>query len=155
MPTCRSKVGDLIRHTFRSDTPAELELVRSEALAAGADAAVISNHWAEGGAGAKALAEAAVAVCEAQSEFRFLYDLDASIQEKMNIIAREIYRADGVEFSELAGRQIDTYTKQGYGNLPSTSFFLPTLRTFSSLLMSTRHQSVSQRHNTLSLTTPS
>jgi len=103
---------------FSSDTPAELELLRSEALAAGADAAVISNHWAEGGAGAKTLAEATVAVCEGESQFKFLYNLDASIDEKMNTIAKEIYRADGVEFSELARKQIDTYTKQGYGNLP-------------------------------------
>jgi len=113
---------DLTRH-IRSDTPAELELLRSEALAAGADAAVISDHWARGGAGAKALAEATVAVCEGESQFKFLYDLDASIDEKMNTIAKEIYRADGVEFSELARKQIDTYTKQGYGNLPSNVSF--------------------------------
>lgn len=109
--------------TSSSDTPAELELVRSEALAAGADAAVISNHWAEGGAGAKALAEATIAVCEGKSQFKFLYDLDASIEEKMNTIAKEVYRADGVEFSELAKKQTDTYTRQGYGNLPSTILF--------------------------------
>jgi len=115
---------DHTRH-IRSDTPAELELLRSEALAAGADAAVISNHWAEGGAGAKGLAEATVAVCEGESQFKFLYDLGASIDEKMNTIAKEIYRADGVEFSELARKQIDTYTKQGYGNLPSNVSFPP------------------------------
>ena len=112
-------------HVISRDTsgriPAELELPRSEALAAGADAAVISNHWAEGGAGAKVLAEAVVAVCEGEPQFKFLYNLDASIDEKMNTIAKEIYRADGVEFSELARKQIDTYTKQGYGNLPSNS----------------------------------
>lgn len=103
---------------FTSDTPAELELVRQEALAAGADAAVVSNHWAEGGAGARALAEAVVATCEKESTFKFLYDLDLSIEEKINTICKEIYHAAGIELSELARKQVDTYTRQGYGNLP-------------------------------------
>ncbi|KAL4074435.1 formate--tetrahydrofolate ligase-domain-containing protein [Scleroderma yunnanense] len=103
---------------FASDTPAELELVRQEALAAGADAAVVSSHWAEGGAGARALAEAVVIACEGESDFKFLYDLDLSIEEKINIICTEIYRASGIELSELARKQVDTYTRQGYGNLP-------------------------------------
>lgn len=104
-----------------SDTPAELELVRQEALAAGADAAVVSNHWAEGGAGARALAEAVVAACEGESDFKFLYDVNLPIEEKINIICKEIYRASGIELSELARKQVDTYTRQGYGNLPSKS----------------------------------
>ncbi|KAG6333872.1 hypothetical protein ID866_5215 [Astraeus odoratus] len=103
---------------FASDTPAELELVRQEALAAGADAAVVSNHWAEGGAGARVLAEAVVAACEGESDFKFLYDLDLSIEEKINTICKEIYHAAGIELSELARKQVDTYTRQGYGNLP-------------------------------------
>ncbi|KAF9227925.1 FTHFS-domain-containing protein [Gyrodon lividus] len=103
---------------FASDTPAELELIRQEALAAGADAAVVSNHWAEGGAGACALAEAVIASCEGESNFRFLYDLDLSIEEKINIICKEIYRADSIELSELACKQLDTYTRQGYSHLP-------------------------------------
>ncbi|KAI6005944.1 FTHFS-domain-containing protein [Pisolithus albus] len=103
---------------FASDTPAELELVRQEALAAGADAAVVSNHWAEGGAGARALAEAVVAACEEESTFKFLYDLDLSIEEKINTICKEIYHAAGIELSQLARKQVDTYTRQGYGNLP-------------------------------------
>ena len=104
-----------------SDTPTELELVRQEALAAGADAAVVSNHWAEGGAGARALAEAVVAACEGESDFKFLYDVNLPIEEKINIICKEIYRASGIELSELARKQVDTYTRQGYGNLPSKS----------------------------------
>lgn len=96
-----------------------MELVRSESLTAGADAAVVSNHWAEGGKGAKALAEATIAVCEGESEFKFLYDVNATLEEKMASVAKEIYRADGIEYSELAKKQIETYTKQGYGNLPS------------------------------------
>ncbi|KAG9052903.1 tetrahydrofolate synthase [Serendipita sp. 407] len=102
----------------RSDSPAELELVRSRSIEAGADAAVVSNHWALGGAGAKALAEAVVATCEGESSFKFLYDLDLPIAEKISIIAKEIYRADGIELSELAKSQVELYEKQGYGNLP-------------------------------------
>ncbi|KAG6814346.1 hypothetical protein H0H92_010931 [Tricholoma furcatifolium] len=104
---------------FASDTAAELELVRQEALAGGADAAVVSNHWAEGGAGARALAEAVIATCEGESDFKFLYDLNLSIEEKISIISKEIYGADGIELSELARKQVETYTRQGYSHLPS------------------------------------
>lgn len=104
---------------FRSDTSAELELVREQALTGGADAAIVSNHWAEGGAGARALAEAVVAACEGSSNFKFLYDLKIPIEEKISIISKEIYGADGIELSELARKQVDTYTRQGYGDLPS------------------------------------
>lgn len=103
----------------RTDTPAELELVRQEALAAGADAAVISNHWAKGGAGAVGLANAVVQACEGESKFKFLYELDKSIEEKITIISKEIYGADGIELSEQAQKQVETYTRQGYGGLPS------------------------------------
>jgi methylenetetrahydrofolate dehydrogenase (NADP+)/methenyltetrahydrofolate cyclohydrolase/formyltetrahydrofolate synthetase len=88
-------------------------------LAGGADGAVVSNHWAKGGAGARALAEGVIAICEDESEFKFLYDLDLPIEEKIDIIAKEIYGADGIELSDLAKTQVDTYTKQGYRNLPS------------------------------------
>jgi formyltetrahydrofolate synthetase len=108
----------------RSDTPAELELIREQALIAGADAAVVSSHWAEGGAGARELAEALVAACEGESKFKFLYDLNLPIEEKISIISKEIYGADGIELSDLAKQQIETYTRQGYGGLPS-SYCLP------------------------------
>ncbi|KAI0780712.1 FTHFS-domain-containing protein [Trametes elegans] len=103
---------------FASDTDAELQLVREQALAAGADAAVVSNHWAEGGAGARDLAEAVINVCEGESNFRFLYDLNLPIEKKIETISKEIYGADGIELSEQAQKQIETYTRQGYGNLP-------------------------------------
>uniref|UniRef100_A0A0W0F933 C-1-tetrahydrofolate synthase, cytoplasmic n=1 Tax=Moniliophthora roreri TaxID=221103 RepID=A0A0W0F933_MONRR len=103
---------------FATDTPAELALIREEALAGSADAAVVSNHWAEGGAGARALAEAVVATCEGPSGFKFLYDLDLPIAEKIEIISKQIYGADGIELSELAQKQVETYTRQGYGKLP-------------------------------------
>jgi methylenetetrahydrofolate dehydrogenase (NADP+) / methenyltetrahydrofolate cyclohydrolase / formyltetrahydrofolate synthetase len=106
-------------YSVSTDSPAELELVRQEALAAGADAAVVSNHWAQGGAGAIELAKAVVATCEGPSNFKFLYDLDISIEDKIAAIAKEIYRADGIELSEVARKQVDTYTRQGYSRLPS------------------------------------
>lgn len=91
------------------------------AIAGGADAAIVSNHWAEGGAGARELAAAVIAFCETPSSFKFLYDLDLSIEEKINIICKEIYGADGIEFSDIARAQIDTYARQGYSALPSES----------------------------------
>lgn len=96
-----------------------MELIRQEALAAGADAAVVSNHWAQGGAGAVNLAKAVIATCERPSNFKFLYDLDSSIEDKIAAIAKEIYRADGIELSDLARKQVDTYTRQGFSRLPS------------------------------------
>jgi methylenetetrahydrofolate dehydrogenase (NADP+)/methenyltetrahydrofolate cyclohydrolase/formyltetrahydrofolate synthetase len=93
--------------------------VREEALSAGADAAVVSNHWAKGGAGARDLAEAVINICEGESNFKFLYDLDQSIEAKINAIGQEIYGADGIELSDVARQQIDTYTRQGYSGLPS------------------------------------
>ena len=98
------------------------------AIASGADAAIISNHWAEGGTGARELAAAVIACCEAPSNFKFLYDLDVSIEEKINIICKEIYGADGIELSELARKQIDTYTRQGFSGLPSKSRTHPSPR---------------------------
>ena len=113
---CSSTESDI-----RSDSPAELALLREEALNAGADAAIVSNHWAEGGAGARALAEAVVEICEGTSQFKFLYDLELPIEEKITIIGKQIYGADGIELSDLARQQVETYTRQGYGNLPSKS----------------------------------
>ncbi|KAH9935047.1 FTHFS-domain-containing protein [Fomitopsis serialis] len=102
---------------FSSDTPAELDLVRQQSLAGGADAAVVSNHWAEGGAGARALAEAVIATCEGPSDFKFLYDLNLPIADKILAICKEVYGADGIDLSEAAQKQIETYTRQGFGDL--------------------------------------
>jgi methylenetetrahydrofolate dehydrogenase (NADP+)/methenyltetrahydrofolate cyclohydrolase/formyltetrahydrofolate synthetase len=66
------------------------------------------------------VAEALVTACEGESQFKFLYDLNLPIEEKITTIAKEIYRADGIELSDLARQQIETYTRQGYSNLPSS-----------------------------------
>ncbi len=98
---------------FSNDTPAELKLVQDYAIKAGADHAVPSNHWAKGGEGAVPLAEAVIKACEGESEFKFLYDLDQSLEKKIEIIAKEMYGADGIELSEEAKQQIETMTRQG------------------------------------------
>ncbi len=103
---------------FKDDTDAEVEIVRKAAIAAGAEDAVMSNHWTEGGAGSVALGEAVIRVCEQPSNFKFLYDDNLSIKEKIETIATQIYGADGVEYSEEAEEKIALYTKNGFDNLP-------------------------------------
>ena len=103
---------------FTTDTDKEIETVRRIALDAGADAAVESNVWAEGGKGGEELAEAVVAAADKPSEFKYLYPLDISIKEKIEIITTKFYGADGVEYTPLAERQIKSYTELGYDNLP-------------------------------------
>eukprot|EP01117_Protostelium_nocturnum_P004752 TRINITY_DN1725_c0_g1_i1.p1 TRINITY_DN1725_c0_g1~~TRINITY_DN1725_c0_g1_i1.p1 ORF type:complete len:671 (-),score=273.56 TRINITY_DN1725_c0_g1_i1:77-2089(-) len=103
---------------FATDSPAELALVKKLTVEAGADAAVVSNHWAEGGKGAVDLAQAVVDACEKPTNFKFLYPLDLTIKEKIEKIAKEIYGADGVTYEAEAERKIEVYTRQGFANLP-------------------------------------
>ncbi|MBI5842985.1 MAG: formate--tetrahydrofolate ligase [Chloroflexi bacterium] len=105
-------------NSFATDTPAELELIRQTATEAGAMDAVVSRHWMEGGKGAIALAEAVVKACEKPAKFEFLYDVNLSIKEKIEIICREIYRADGVDYSPEAEAKIEQFTKLGFDKLP-------------------------------------
>jgi methylenetetrahydrofolate dehydrogenase (NADP+)/methenyltetrahydrofolate cyclohydrolase/formyltetrahydrofolate synthetase len=105
-------------NSFATDTPAEVELVREAALQMGAMDAVVSTHWADGGAGAKKLAEAVIKAAEKPSNFRFLYPLEISIKEKIETIAREIYRADGVDYTPEAEEQVARYTRLGFDKLP-------------------------------------
>ncbi|KAF7725240.1 tetrahydrofolate synthase [Apophysomyces ossiformis] len=103
---------------FTSDTDAEMELVRKLSLAAGADDAVACDHWARGGLGAVDLGKAVVAACNKDKQFKFLYNLDQPIENKIETICKEIYGADGIELSDLAKEKIAIYTKQGFGSLP-------------------------------------
>jgi methylenetetrahydrofolate dehydrogenase (NADP+) / methenyltetrahydrofolate cyclohydrolase / formyltetrahydrofolate synthetase len=105
-------------NSFKDDTQAEVELVREAAIEAGAEDAVVSRHWMEGGEGAVKLAEAVVAAAEKPSNFKFLYPLEASIKEKIEIICKEIYGADGVEYLPEAEAKIELYTRLGFANLP-------------------------------------
>lgn len=103
---------------FHTDTDAEVALVRRMAKEAGAEDAVMSNHWAEGGAGSVDLGRAVMAACQKPSNFRFLYPLEKSIKEKIETIAKEMYGAAGVEYSEKAEQQIAHYTRNGFDKLP-------------------------------------
>jgi methylenetetrahydrofolate dehydrogenase (NADP+)/methenyltetrahydrofolate cyclohydrolase/formyltetrahydrofolate synthetase len=102
---------------FKTDTDAEIELVREKAIAAGAEDAVESLVWMWGGEGGAALAEAVVAACEKPSQFEFLYPLDMPIKEKIETIATRVYGADGVDFEPPAQRKLKLYTDLGYDNL--------------------------------------
>ena len=103
---------------FTTDTDAEIELVKEESMKAGAQSAHLSDVWAKGGEGGAELAEAVVAACEKPSNFKLLYSDDASIKDKIETIAKEIYGADGVKYSFEAEKKIDLYAGMGLANLP-------------------------------------
>ncbi len=103
---------------FKDDTDAEMEMVREYAEGQGAFAAVKTTHWADGGEGAKEMAEAVVDACEQPSDFKFLYPLDWSIKEKIDYICKEFYGADGTTYDPLAEEQIASYEKAGFDKLP-------------------------------------
>lgn len=105
-------------NAFKTDTDAELDLVCKMAKLAGAFDAVCCQHWAEGGAGALALGKAVQRASEAPSDFKFLYNLELSITDKIRIIAQKIYGADDIELLPEAQHKVERYTKQGFGNLP-------------------------------------
>lgn len=103
---------------FPTDTDAEHDFIKNAAMAAGADFAVSHSVHAKGGAGGEELARAVVEACEMPKEFRFLYPDDASIKEKIEAIATEIYGADGVDYLPAAEAKIGLYTQMGLSELP-------------------------------------
>jgi formyltetrahydrofolate synthetase len=103
---------------FKDDTAAEVELVRAVAKAAGAVDAVMSNHWAEGGAGAVDLAKAVVDACQKPTNFKFLYPLEMSIKDKILTIVQKMYGGGGVTYSPEAEKKVELYTRQGFDKLP-------------------------------------
>ena len=103
---------------FTSDTDREVDLVREQAIAAGAEGAYPSEVWAKGGAGGEDLAKAVVEAAEKPSDFKFLYELDASIKEKIETIATKIYGASVVDYSPEAEKKVALYTKMGLDKLP-------------------------------------
>ncbi len=105
-------------NSFANDTPAEVEMVRAASMEAGAEDAVVCTHWMDGGKGAVALGEAVIKAAEKKVDFRFLYDLDLPIKEKIEIICKEIYGAAGVEYSPEAEEKIALYNRLGFDNLP-------------------------------------
>jgi formyltetrahydrofolate synthetase len=103
---------------FSTDTDAEIALVRRIAMEAGAEDTAMSDHWAEGGAGAVDLAEAVISACSKPSQFRFLYAGDAGIKQKIECIVTEMYGGTSVEYSPEAEKKIALYSKQGFDKLP-------------------------------------
>lgn len=106
---------------FATDTQNELAVVREEALKFGAADAVICEHHGRGGAGAVALAEAVQKACtegQEKSAFKLLYDSSLPIKEKISTIAKEIYHAAVVEYTEEAEAAISRYESMGLGSLP-------------------------------------
>jgi len=103
---------------FATDTDAEVDLLTRISKDAGAEDAVMTDHWAQGGSGATDLAEAVAKACEQPSDFRFLYELEQPIEDKIRTIATEIYGADDVEILPVARRRIRQFTKMGYDKLP-------------------------------------
>ncbi len=104
---------------FATDTQKELDYLCKVAVEqGGAEAAVVSNHWEEGGEGALDLAKAVVEAAQEPAKFKFLYPLEGSIKEKIEVIARDVYGADGVDYSPDAEERIAEYTRLGFDRLP-------------------------------------
>ena len=104
-------------NAFGEDFPSEHEAIREIAASVGVRSAVCT-HFVDGGKGAVELAEAVVQAAGQPSDFRMLYPADATLRQKIETIAIEVYGADGVDYLPSAARQIDTYEQAGFGNLP-------------------------------------
>ena len=102
---------------FPTDTEAELALVEAKCRELGVNVA-LSEVWGKGGEGGLALAEEVVRLCEQQSNFKYSYELDMTIEEKIRAIAQKIYRADDINILPAAMKQLKQLEALGFGNLP-------------------------------------
>ena len=103
---------------FSADTDAEIDTVKAYCAEHGVEA-VLATHWAEGGAGTEALAEAVVAQVEGGgAQFKPLYEDSLSLEEKIETVARRIYRAADVSIDRAAREQLKRWQAAGYGDLP-------------------------------------
>ncbi|OQO95144.1 formate--tetrahydrofolate ligase [Saccharomonospora piscinae] len=98
---------------FDSEHRAILDIAAEEGVRA-----AVSTHVAHGGKGAAELADVVATACEEPGEFAFLYPEDLPLADKIDLVARRLYGADGIELSPLARRQLDAYTRCGFGDLP-------------------------------------
>lgn len=134
----RSGMANLVRHIqhatkygvpvvvccnrFATDTQEELDVVTSGSKDAGATDAVVANHWEEGGAGAVDLASSLVNITDANpnvtDDFHFIYEDDVPLKAKIETIAKTVYGADGVEFSDVATQKLEAYEKSGFAHMP-------------------------------------
>ena len=104
-------------NAFPTDTRAELDLVEARCNELGVNVA-LSEVWAKGGEGGTALAEEVVRLCEEPNEFRYSYQLEGTIEDKLNAICTKIYHADGVELTANARKQAAQLEELGFGHLP-------------------------------------
>ena len=104
-------------NAFPTDTAAELRLVEEKCREQGVNVA-LSEVWAKGGAGGTALAEEVLRLCDQLNDFHFAYDASLPIKEKLDAIARRVYRADGVRLTPDAEKQAEELTRLGYAGLP-------------------------------------
>ncbi|MEJ7742631.1 MAG: formate--tetrahydrofolate ligase [Nocardioidaceae bacterium] len=104
-------------NAFPTDSPGEHAAIREVAEQAGARCAV-STHFADGGRGAVELSEAVAEAAQEPTQFRLLYPDEASLREKIETIATQIYGADGVDYSAAAARSLDTYEQAGFARMP-------------------------------------
>ena len=104
-------------NAFPTDTKAELDLIEKKCNELGVNVA-LSEVWAKGGEGGKALAEEVVRLCEQPSDFRFSYELDRPIEEKLETICKRIYHADGVMLTDNAKKQLKQLTELGFDKCP-------------------------------------
>lgn len=104
-------------NAFPTDTKAELDLVEAKCKELGVNVA-LSEVWAKGGEGGVALAKEVVDLCEKENDFEFAYDVNLSIEEKIEAIAKKIYRADGVNFTKAAKKEIADLERLGFDKMP-------------------------------------
>ena len=104
-------------NAFPTDTVAELKMVEDECRKLGVNVA-LSEVWAKGGDGGKALAEEVVRLCEESDNFNYVYELGLSVRDKLEAIARKVYHADGVILDTNAAKQLARIEELGYGGLP-------------------------------------
>lgn len=102
---------------FISDTDEEIQLLQKLCDSVGVKA-VLNEGWGKGGKGAKDLASVVVELCEKESNFNYLYPQNISLKEKIEKIAKEMYRADRVDFSATALKKLERYEAEGYSELP-------------------------------------
>lgn len=133
MPALESGLSNLTKHienmhkfglptvvainAFPTDTVQELDFVRTKCMELGAEVA-LSEVWAKGGQGGLELAQKVLAACEQSNEFKYMYEVDASIKDKISAISREIYGAEGVNYTPQAEKTIKELTGLGLNKTP-------------------------------------
>ena len=104
-------------NAFPTDTKAELDLVEAKCRELGVNVA-LSEVWAKGGEGGRALAQEVVRLCEEENHFQYAYDTQLPIEEKLEAIVKKIYHGDGVVLTPAAKKRVKQLTDLGFGDLP-------------------------------------